>query len=95
MRSRYSAFALHDEAYLLATWHPSTRPQSVNFSLDIDWHGLTVLAASGGGLDSSGSVEFKARFHRGGADLELHELSTFSQEQGRWFYVEGSDPDSH
>jgi uncharacterized protein YchJ len=26
MRSRYSAFAVGDPAYLLATWHPTTRP---------------------------------------------------------------------
>ena len=26
MRSRYSAFAVGDADYLLATWHPTTRP---------------------------------------------------------------------
>lgn len=26
MRSRYSAFAVGDEAYLLRSWHPTTRP---------------------------------------------------------------------
>lgn len=26
MRSRYSAYVLGDEPYLLATWHPDTRP---------------------------------------------------------------------
>ena len=26
MRSRYSAYVLGNEAYLLATWHPDTRP---------------------------------------------------------------------
>ena len=26
MRSRYSAFAVGDAAYLLRTWHPSDRP---------------------------------------------------------------------
>ncbi|HEX8496958.1 MAG TPA: YchJ family metal-binding protein, partial [Actinomycetales bacterium] len=26
MRSRFSAFAVGDAAYLGATWHPSTRP---------------------------------------------------------------------
>src|SRR5579859_5003628 len=32
MRSRYCAFVLCDERYLLATWHPSTRPGSVSFN---------------------------------------------------------------
>jgi uncharacterized protein YchJ len=31
MRSRYDAFVACDEAWLLATWHPSTRPAEVRF----------------------------------------------------------------
>ena len=62
MRSRYTAYTIEDEAYLLATWHASTRPTSVDFSTDIEWHGLTVLSAVGASLDQSGSVEFAAKF---------------------------------
>ena len=29
MRSRYTAYTLGNEDYLLSTWHPSTRPESV------------------------------------------------------------------
>ncbi len=29
MRSRYSAFVLRDTYYLLASWHPSTRPKKL------------------------------------------------------------------
>src|SRR5690625_505537 len=31
MRSRFSAFVTGDEAYLLRTWDPATRPDSLNF----------------------------------------------------------------
>ena len=31
MRSRFSAFGVGDEAYLLRTWHPSTRPPLIDF----------------------------------------------------------------
>ena len=92
MRSRYSAYVAHDEDYLLATWHPDTRPETVQFSADIDWHGLTVIRSTGSSLDSAGSVEFTARFRRDDAHLELHEFSEFSQIGGRWYYVAGSDP---
>jgi len=92
MRSRYTAYVAHDQNYLLATWHPTTRPPSIDFSTDVEWHGLSVISAAGSGLDPSGSVEFKARFRRGDAHLELHELSSFVLESGRWFYVEGVDP---
>lgn len=93
MRSRYTAYVIEDAAYLLASWHNSTRPASIDFSEDIEWHGLTVINIAGGaGLDTSGTVEFTARFRRGEAHLELHELSNFVRENGRWFYVDGIDP---
>lgn len=95
MRSRYTAYVLHDEDYLLATWHASTRPAAITFPTNVEWHGLVVLKCAGSSLDSAGSVEFSARFRRDDAHLELHEHSTFVQESGRWFYVEGLDPDAH
>ena len=92
MRSRYSAYVLENEAYLLATWHHSRRPSSINFE-GVDWHGLTVIESTGGtGLTNRGTVEFTARFRRDDAYLELHERSTFVRESGRWFYVDGVDP---
>ncbi|NMM26743.1 MAG: hypothetical protein HHJ12_05485 [Glaciimonas sp.] len=44
MRSRYSAYTLRDEAYLLATWHHGTRPLAGLFDDDVGltWLGLTV-----------------------------------------------------
>ena len=83
MRSRYSAFAIGDAAYLLATWHPSTRP--TDFELDdTRWYRLDILSTSKGGpLDREGTVEFEA-FYRGGSQREN---SAFVREQGRWLYV--------
>ena len=36
MRSRYSAYVLGHEPYLLATWHDSTRPSSLNLAKTMD-----------------------------------------------------------
>ena len=95
MRARYSAYVLHDAGFLLRSWHPDTRPEEVSFSSGHTWHGLTVVETSGGGgLDSEGTVEFKARFARNGDYFELHELSTFTRLQGTWFYLEGLSPDN-
>lgn len=94
MRARYCAYVARNEPFLLATWHPSTRPASIDFSDDIEWHGLTIVErTAGGGLDSTGTVEFRARFQRGDARLELHELSEFTRASGVWFYVKGHNPD--
>ncbi|RFA21126.1 YchJ family protein [Subtercola boreus] len=95
MRSRYSAFAVADAAYLLASWHPSTRPRAGDFDLDPAqrWYRLDILARSGGGmLDSTGTVEFVARYRLGAERGVVHETSTFAKQGGRWFYVEAALP---
>ena len=89
MRSRYCAYVLCDERYLLATWHPSTRPGSIPFSKDQKWLGLNVVGANLTGA-ASAEVEFIARFRvSNAAAVRLHERSRFVLEGGRWFYVDG------
>lgn len=84
MRSRYSAYALGETEYLLATWHPTTRPASLQLDSDTRWYRLDILdTAKGGFLDATGIVEFEA-FFRGGSQ---HERSAFVKEQGRWLYL--------
>jgi SEC-C motif-containing protein len=89
MRSRYSAFVLQREAYLLGTWHARTRPAQVGFDTVGKWLGLEVRNA----LVSSptdAEVEFIARFKPQGASAwRLHERSRFVLQDGRWWYVDG------
>ncbi|MFN2350207.1 MAG: YchJ family protein, partial [Thioalkalivibrio sp.] len=62
MRSRYSAYVLGDEAYLLRTWHSSTRPDSLGLDTRVKWLGLKIRDSSGGGPgDDRGTVSFVAR----------------------------------
>ena len=90
MRSRYSAFAVHDEAYLLLTWHPSTRPREVGFDPAIRWRGLDVLNTTRGRPhDDEGTVEFSARYTALGRPGELRENSRFVRHGGAWVYVDG------
>ncbi|MBN3005143.1 SEC-C motif-containing protein [Chromobacterium alkanivorans] len=93
MRSRYTAYARGDEAYLLASWHPSTRPQALDLAADagvVKWLGLEVLATeAGGAADVEGWVEFAARYKVSGKAERLRERSRFLREDGRWFYVSG------
>ena len=89
MRSRYSAFVLGNESYLLATWHPGTRPVSAGFESGTKWLGLTVKSARSTGPDRA-DVEFVARYRVGGGSaVRLHERSRFVREEGRWLYVDG------
>jgi SEC-C motif-containing protein len=90
MRSRYSAYTLLREAYLLATWHISTRPSALSLAEDqaTRWLGLTVKRAEQ--LDAEHAlVEFVARYKINGRAHRLHEISRFVREDGRWFYVDG------
>ena len=90
MRSRYSAFVGEDEAYLLASWHPDTRPSRVRFDSAQRWLGLKVKSCTGGtNLDEKGSVEFVARFKINGKGHRLHERSRFVRLDSRWYYLEG------
>ena len=87
MRSRYTAFVKCNEAYLLATWHRSSRPASIPFDRDQKWLGLKVVAATDTGPGTA-EVEFVARYRVGGASAaKHHERSRFVREDGRWFYV--------
>jgi SEC-C motif domain protein len=90
MRSRYSAFALGDPAYLLATWHPSTRPRRLDLDHEIRWTGLDVLTTTGGSLlAAEGTVEFRAHYVVGGREGAQHENSRFARTGGQWRYVDG------
>ncbi len=90
MRSRYSAYVLKREDYVLATWHPSTRPGKLDLAADTQtrWLRLEVkrheLTAPGQAI-----VEFIARYKVNGKAHRLHEISRFIQLEQRWYYVDG------
>lgn len=94
MRSRYSAYALGERDYLLATWHPTTRPGTLDLDPAVRWLGLSVKRHQHSAPDDAATVEFVARCRRGGGPAaRLHEVSRFVREGGRWYYLDGSFPD--
>jgi SEC-C motif-containing protein len=90
MRSRYSAFAVGNAGYLRETWHPTTRPGTLDLDGDVRWTRLEVLDTSGGSLlAADGTVEFRAHYVVAGRDGAQHERSRFVREGGRWRYLDG------
>ncbi|MDQ0895836.1 YchJ family protein [Agromyces ramosus] len=90
MRSRFTAYAIGASDYVNATWHPSTRPASLELDPAVRWYRLDVLRTERGGpLDTAGTVEFRAYFRAGAERGELHETSRFTREGRRWFYLDG------
>src|SRR4051812_38126139 len=77
MRSRYTAFVMQNEQYLLDTWHSSKRPTSVPFEAGTKWLGLTIKDHKQID-DTHAEVEFIARYRIGGASAQRgHERSRF------------------
>ncbi|PZR52998.1 hypothetical protein DNL40_09725 [Xylanimonas oleitrophica] len=99
MRSRYSAYAVGHEAWLRASWHPRTRPASLDLDDDVTWRRLDIVGTRAGGpFDEQGEVEFAAwwRSATTGERGRLHEVSRFVRgpaprpgERGPWLYVDG------
>lgn len=90
MRSRYTAYVLAREPYLLATWHPGTRPAALHLDAAPAprWLGLAIMRHEPHGPGRA-IVEFVARYKTGGRAHRLHETSRFVREDGQWYYVDG------
>lgn len=96
MRSRYTAYARGDVAHLARTLAPEHRAgfDAADVSADMkstQWVGLEILDTEAGGPDdSTGIVEFVARFQAQGQSRALHERSRFRRdEKDGWVYVDG------
>lgn len=90
MRSRYTAYVREDEAYLLASWHPSTRPDALSLGDEPrpKWIGLSVTKHERQD-DTHATVAFVARYKVGGKAGKMTETSRFVREDGRWYYLDG------
>jgi SEC-C motif-containing protein len=95
MRSRYTAFATRQVAYLEQSLHPGQRsdydaPGTAKWAGDSSWEGLEILNVSGDPeTDSSGKVEFRAHYRRKGERIEHHELAEFRKANGVWYFYDG------
>ncbi|ASN40670.1 YchJ family protein [Paeniglutamicibacter terrestris] len=92
MRSRFSAFAANRPDYLLATWFQDTRPAELELDTDMVWRSLEIVNTEAGGpFDSTGVVEFIARYKQGKKTGAQHEVSSFVRANGRWYYLDAAD----
>lgn len=90
MRARYSAYALGIDDYVLRSWHPSTRPQSLGLdpAVKTKWLRLTILEHLAVDADHA-IVEFVYKVIEAGLHRSVRERSRFLREDGRWYYLDG------
>ena len=91
MRSRYAAYVLGAEAYLLATWDPRKRPRRIfePGETPVRWRSLEIL---GHALSKNGrraTVTFRAVGEGADGAFAMTEKSRFEFAAGRWRYVDG------
>jgi SEC-C motif-containing protein len=89
MKSRYSAYVVHNADYLWNTTHVSQREyyskeEILHWATANQWQKLEIMSFT------ENTVEFKAYFLDENKENQVHhEFSTFKKENGSWFYVDG------
>ncbi len=91
MRSRFTAYAMRNEQYLVDTWDKKQLPDQVNLSGDqVEWSWLEIVTRKKGGVnDSKGLVEFKAYYQLDGEEHVMRESSRFHKVDNQWVYLDG------
>ncbi|MCG7390881.1 YchJ family protein [Pantoea sp. ACRSB] len=97
MRSRYTAYAMQNSNWLIASWHPSQRVPDMAQRLSesfagTEWLSLNVTCCNHGSHDNEAFVTFFARYRENSQIRAIHERSRFLREDHRWYYVDGTAP---
>lgn len=99
MRSRYSAYAVGDVDYIMATTHPDNggymadkaawRKQLRAYVNATDFLGLLVHERNTDADGERGTVRFSAALAQNGLPAPFSETSVFVRVKGRWLYRSG------
>lgn len=93
MRSRYSAYCMHNSSYLMQSAAASQRAnysekEILEWAVANKWQKLEVLASKS--EENRGEVEFKAYYIDADGTTQIHhEKSQFIKELGKWYYLSG------
>lgn len=99
MRARYAAHTCARMDFVKKTHHPDTADEfdekgARAWAEESSWLGLEIIAAEAGqASDTTGTVEFLARFKDAEGDAhEHHEISLFEKVGGAWRFRDGESP---
>jgi SEC-C motif domain protein len=95
MRSRYVAFAMGLEQYLLDSWHERYRPYALNLSAELNQY-LSLRIVKHVQLNEyQAQVAFEIKMKLNGKVHYTQELSLFLKMFGTWFYVKEDIENKH
>lgn len=95
MKARYMAYAYQKVDYVLGTHAPEAAGDvdeegAKKWAAESEWLGLEVVSKEAGeSSDSTGTVEFIARYAVSGKEFAHHEIAQFRKEDDKWMYVDG------
>jgi SEC-C motif-containing protein len=94
MRSRYTAYSQAKIDYISETMRGKalinfSPKDAAQWAKEVQWLGLQIIKAEPA-VSNKGYVEFVARYSQGNQEQQLHEISEFEYDQGRWYYVDGT-----
>ena len=98
MRARYTSYTQVEMDFIKKTHDPKTRDKTDmeanrKWAESTKWTGLEILETKQGGVDDEiGTVAFKAKFETDEGLQEHQELSLFRKQDGKWYFVDASDP---
>lgn len=96
MRARYTAYTKQAMDFIFETTHPEHRQGydhegTKQWAESSEWLGLEIISTKDGAdHDSSGSVEFIARYKTGETNYQHHELAGFKREDRKWYFTDGT-----
>ena len=95
MRSRYTAYVKVETDYIFETTHPKHRDGydvagTKEWAESAEWQGLEIVSVKDGASDdTTGEVEFIARYSEKGEAKVHHELALFRKEKTGWLFTDG------
>lgn len=95
MRARYSAYTKLKMDFVFETTHPDHRQGydhdgTKQWAETSEWEGLEIVSTTKGGeQDTTGNVEFIARYSNNGTCHVHHESAEFKRTDGKWFFTDG------
>lgn len=95
MRSRYCAYAMGVIDYLYKTSGARVRKEfdaenSRKWAESAKWNGMEIVKTEGGtAADTTGIVEFIARYAVKDKEFEHHEVAQFEKIEGTWTFIDG------